>query len=165
MHWVWKAGDSVCFHRSFFGGHHAVCRIVRAFGAQYQLFCSLGIISTPLSKVELVPLNDCSISLETWRQAPLISLRSLITELACLELCNCSLPTIPDIIELKSPAGESTGSVMWVKNALYSLTRASQSEVTSPTGWLSDEVITAAQLLLLQYFPIGIVCDYSPPVV
>ena len=46
-----------------------------------------------------------------------------------------SLPTIPDIIELKSPDGERTGSDMWVKNALYSLTRASQSEVTSPTGW------------------------------
>ena len=148
-----KVGDSVCFHRSFFGGQHAVCRIVRDFGAQHQLFCSLGIISTPISEVELVPLNDCSISLDAWRQAPMVSLRSLITDPSCLELCNCSLPTIPDIIKLKSPDGESTGSDMWVKNALYSLTRASQSEVTSPTGWLSDEVITAAQLLLLQYFP------------
>ena len=100
-----------------------------------------------------MPLNDCSISLDTWRQDPMVSLRSLITDPSCLELCNCSLPTIPDIIELKSPDGESTDSDMWVKNALYSLTRASQSEVTSPTGWLSEEVITAAQLLLLQYFP------------
>ena len=94
-----------------------------------------------------MPLNDCSVSLDTWRQAPMVSLRSLITDPSCLELCNCSLPTIPDIIELKSPDGESTGSDMWVKNALSSLTRASQSEVTSPTGWLSEEVITAAQLL------------------
>ena len=92
----------------------------------------------------------------------MVSLRSLITDPSCLELCNCSLPTIPAIIELKSPAGESTGSDMWVKNALYSLTRASQSEVTSPTGWLSDEVITAAQLLLLQ--PIWLAPHCSKPV-
>ena len=47
------------------------------------------------------PLNDCSISLDTWCQAPMESLRSLITDPSCLELCNCSLPTIPDIIELQ----------------------------------------------------------------
>ena len=61
-----KVGDSVCFHRSFFGGHHAVCRIVRDFGARYQLFCSIGHYINTSFKVELVPLNDCSISLDTY---------------------------------------------------------------------------------------------------
>ena len=45
------------------------------------------------------------------------------------------------------------GCGLWVKNLLYTLTHDDQKVVVSPTGWLTDKVITAAQMLLLQHFP------------
>ena len=36
---------------------------------------------------------------------------------------------------------------------LYSLSHSDRRTVSSPTGWLTDSVITAAQALLLQHFP------------
>ena len=146
-------GDKVCFHRMSLGKNHVACRIVRKVGERYQLFCSQGIIDTPLSAEELIPLTTCSLSLDKWRSAPMVSLRNIVDFPLVLEPCSCVLPESPEHIVLSPAEGVSTGIDTWVRNDLYSLTRASQSEVTSPTGWLADEVITAAQLLILQYFP------------
>ena len=42
---------------------------------------------------------------------------------------------------------------MWVNNLLYSLTHQDRKIIASHSGWLTDKVITAAQMLMLQYFP------------
>ena len=45
------------------------------------------------------------------------------------------------------------GCGLWVINLLYALTYDDQKVVVSPTGWLTDKVIAAAQMLLLQHYP------------
>ena len=50
---------------------------------------------------------------------------------------------------------------MWVNNLLYSLTHQDRKIIASHSGWLTDKVITAAQMLMLQYFP-GM-SDLQPP--
>ena len=42
---------------------------------------------------------------------------------------------------------------MWLNNGAYCLTRRDREVVLSQTGWLTDEIIYAAQMLLLQFFP------------
>ena len=42
---------------------------------------------------------------------------------------------------------------LWVNNGAYRLTHSDREVVLSPTGWLTDEIICAAQMLLLQFFP------------
>ena len=44
------------------------------------------------------------------------------------------------------------GHGTWVKNELYSLTNDDREMVASPK-WLTDKIITAAQMLILQHFP------------
>ena len=56
-------------------------------------------------------------------------------------------------IILSSSEDEDAGSGLWVKNLLYALTYEDHKVVVSLTGWLTEEVITAAQMLLLQHFP------------
>ena len=43
---------------------------------------------------------------------------------------------------------------MWVHNAVYSLSNSDKEIILSPCGWLSDGIITAAQKLMLQHFPL-----------
>ena len=47
----------------------------------------------------------------------------------------------------------TTTTSYWLCNTLYKLTSTDREEVLSPSGWLSDSVIAAAQLLILQEFP------------
>ena len=42
---------------------------------------------------------------------------------------------------------------MGVHNAVYSLTNADKEIILSPSGWLNDSIISAAQKLMLQHFP------------
>ena len=42
---------------------------------------------------------------------------------------------------------------MWVDNFVYTLTYKDRELVTSPTGWHTDKIINASQLLMLQHFP------------
>ena len=51
-----------------------------------------------------------------------------------------------------SSGAESLTGGNWLHNALYSLTLVNREEVLSPSGWLSDSVIAAAQLIILQEF-------------
>ena len=42
---------------------------------------------------------------------------------------------------------------MWVNNGAYCLSHSDQEIVLSRRGWLTDKIIHAAQILLLQFFP------------
>ena len=42
---------------------------------------------------------------------------------------------------------------VWVNNYAYSLTHAEWELIVCPTGWLTDKIIAAAQMLMLQHFP------------
>ena len=48
---------------------------------------------------------------------------------------------------------------VWVNNGAYCLSHSDQEIVLSRRGWLTDKIIHAAQILLLQFFP-----DMQPPV-
>ena len=48
---------------------------------------------------------------------------------------------------------ESEAPVMWVNNGAYCLSHSDQEIVLSRNGWLTDTIILAAQILLLQFFP------------
>ena len=79
-----------------------------------------------------------------------------------LEMCNCNLsePAVEDVVDLtedptviSSADGSAVVSNTWVSTPLYSLPIDKKREVLSSDGWLSDTVIGAAQLLILQEFP------------
>ena len=53
-----------------------------------------------------------------------------------------------DSVDVGSPA-----SKYWRQTPHYNLTLVNSEEVHSPTGWLSDSVIAAAQLFIQQQFP------------
>ena len=100
-----------------------------------------------------------AVSLENWRTAAQVSLGEVISDPISLEMCNCSLPEpANDFVDLTedshevSSDPESLAGGSWLHNALYTLTLDNR-EVLSPSGWLSDSVIAAAQLLILQEFP------------
>ena len=103
--------------------------------------------------------SDWSISLENWRTAARVSLDEVSSDSECLEVCKCSLPKpartvvnlTKDSQDVSSGAGSPAGG-NWLHNALYSLTLVNREEVLSPSGWLSDSVIAAAQLIILQEF-------------
>ena len=48
---------------------------------------------------------------------------------------------------------ESEAPEGWVHNGAYCLTQCDRKLVLSPSGWLTDKIICAAQMLLLQFFP------------
>ena len=73
---------------------------------------------------------------------------------AILEHCDCNLPKFSEsTVILSASEGGDRGGEMWVRNVLYTLTHDDRKMVVSPTGWLTDNVITAAQMLILQHFP------------
>ena len=103
-----------------------------------------------------------SISVDNWRIAAKISLRDVASDSTSLETCNCNLsePAVEDVVDLtedptvvSSADGSAVVSNTWVSTPLYSLHMDKKREVISPDGWLSDTVIRAAQLLILQEFP------------
>ena len=115
-----------------------------------------GCLTTSFSDSELsVPLNECrSIPLEGWKQTPRVSLQSVARDLAVTEPCNCCLPNSTALtITLSSSEDENIEGEVWVRNVLYSLTHKNQETILSPSGWLTDKVITAAQILIPQHFP------------
>ena len=50
---------------------------------------------------------------------------------------------------------------MWVHNAVYYLTNSDKEIILSPSGWLNDSIISAAQKLMLQHFPL--ISELQPP--
>ena len=124
-------------------------------GGRYQLYCAKGVLSVSFACSELVILSSCaSISLEKWRQAPRVSLRSVASDPDVVEHCDCIVPVCPESILISSASeAEYAGDASWVKNYLYSLTHGDREVVASRTGWLNDKVIAAAQMIMLQHFP------------
>ena len=78
-----------------------------------------------------------------------------------MEVCHCVLSkSAENVIELTSSDETSTGITMWVHNAAYSFTNSDKEIILSPSGWLNDSMISAAQklmlmlMLMLQHFPL-----------
>ena len=91
---------------------------------------------------------------------------------ASLEVCNCGItkPVVEHVVDptedstVVSSDGDSTvTSNTWLSTLLYTLHEDKRQEILSPDGWLSDTVIGAAQLLILQEFP-HIACLQDPTV-
>ena len=137
------------------GDFHVTCRIVGGFAGRYQLYCSKGVLNTSFSCTELIPVTGCSpIPLDEWRKALIISLRSITNDSALHERCNCCVPQTSESIVLSSASEEENESPeMWVSNGAYTLSCRDRDVVLSRRGWLTDKIICAAQMLLLQFFP------------
>ena len=150
-----KVGDYICIHSRNMGDWHVPCRIVGEFAGRYQLYCSKGILNTSFSCTELISLTGCSpIPLNEWRQAPRVSLRSVIHDAALREHCNCCVTDTSESIVISSSSEEENEALeMWVNNGAYTLSCRDREVVLSRRGWLTDKIICAAQMLLLQFFP------------
>ena len=150
-----EIGDYIGIHSKTMGESHVPCCVVGEFGGRFQLYCSKGVLNVSFSSSELIPLTTCaSIPLDNWRQAPKVSLRSLTRDPAIAEHCDCNLTLCSESIVVSSASeAEDTEHNMWVKNHVYSLTHHDREVVASRTGWLNDNVIATAQMLMLQYFP------------
>ena len=150
-----KVGDHVCIHSRSILGFHLVCRIVEEFAGRYQLYCAKGVLNTSFSCTELIPVSGCSpIPLNEWRKAPKITLRNATNDKTLHEHCNCSVPEASESIMLSSASeDENEAPELWVNNSAYTLNCHDSELVLSRKGWLTDKIICAAQMILLQYFP------------
>ncbi len=164
-----EVGMYVYLHSSRFGKQHLLCRIAKKVGNLFRLYCGGDILNASYSpKVLTISLSDSnhSLSLGNWRASPKISLAAAALEAACLAKCKCVIPK-PVVVEILEDDGPTTAatsdatSEVWMDNCLYKLTLAEKEEVVSPCGWLSDRVITAAQLLMLQHSPL--MAGLQPP--
>ena len=150
-----KVGDYVCVHSSTLATSHVPCRIVGICDGRYQLYCAKGVINTSFSCTEVTPLTSCaSIPLDKWRQSPRVSLRSVASNPEVTEHCECAAPLCSESIVISS--GAEDGAMVrdvWINNYVYSLTHDERELIVCPTGWLTDKIIAAAQMLMLQHFP------------
>ena len=149
-----KVGDHVCVHSRFMGSSHLPCRIVREFDGCYQLYCAKGVLMNSFCAIELTPLASGSvISLER-RKAPKVSLRSASDDTTLIICTNCNVPSSFDCAEISSASeGESEAPDLWVNCGAYTLSRSGEKIILSPRGWLTDNIVSAAQTLLLQFHP------------
>ena len=160
---ILKLGDCVNLHNSKLGKYHLPCCIVQIFGDRCLLCCRKGVLTTGYTKGQLVAITgNVTISAENWRTAAKVSLKKVVDDPANLEVCNCCIarPVVEHIIDLtedstvvSSDESSTTVSNNWLSTPLYTLHVDKKQEILSPDGWLSDTVIKAAQLLILQEFP------------
>ena len=157
-----KVGDCVNLHDGKLGKYHLPCCVVQVFGDRCLLCCDKGVLTTGYAKRQLTAIgSDVSISVDNWRTAAKISLRDMANDSASLKMCNCSLsePAVEHVDLTEDPTlassadGSAVASSTWVSTPLYSLHIDKKLEILSSDGWLSDTVIRAAQLLILQEFP------------
>ena len=150
-----KVGDHVCVHSRFMGSSHLPCRIVREFDGRYQLYCAKGVLINSFCATELTRLASGSvISLQNWRKAPKVSLRSAADDTTLIVCTNCSVPSSFDCAEISSASeGESEAPDLWVNCGAYTLSRSDEGIILSPRGWLTDNIVSAAQMLLFQFHP------------
>lgn len=120
---------------------------------------------TSFSAGELTPrVGGPVIPLVDWRQASKVSLQSVCTDPAMLERCECDLPVASSeaVVISSESEGENEAPEVWVSNGAYSLSHSDRQLVLSKRGWLTDEIISAAQSLLLQFYPS--MAGLQPPV-
>ena len=60
-----------------------------------------------------------------------------------MEVCHCVLSKSTKNVKLTSSDEMSTGIIMWVHNAVYSLTNSDKEIILSPSVWLNDSIISA----------------------
>ena len=81
-----------------------------------------------------------------------------------VSMCACNYGLAKTVIEhvvdltedptvVSSADGSAVASNTWLSTPLYTLQVDKKWEIVSPDGWLSDAVISADQLLILQEFP------------
>ena len=150
-----NVGDYVCIHSRRIQGFDILCRIVGEFAGRYQLYCAKGVLNTSFSCTELIPVTGCSpIPLNEWRKAPKITLRSATNNRTLHEHCNCSVPETSESIVISSASEEENKAPdVWINNVAYTLNCCDKEIVLSRRGWLTDKIICAAQMPLLQFFP------------
>ena len=168
-----QLGAYVALHRQHMKGRHLVCRVVQNNGHSYTLYCKRGTLAERIGS-QGETLQPCSkrhtdIPLNQWRQSEVISHKTIDEK--DLEECHCNLDRGSDIVCLEEGITEEQ-SVGSIHSALYSLSSSDvdtilksadsdlrtieqtiQPPIQQPVGWLSDAVIGASQLLLLQHFP------------
>ena len=115
----------------------------------------------------LMPLNNgWTVSVENWRTAAEVSIGKIINDPANTKVCRCLANQTKNIADLAlssdnvSADAATTTTSDCLCNALYN--SIDREEALSPSGWLSDSVIAADQLLILQKFPH--ICDLQSPV-
>ena len=82
------------------------------------------------------------------------TLRTATNAATLHEHCNCSVPEISESIVIYSASeDENEEPEMWVNNGAYNLNCRDKEVVLSRRGWLTDKIICAAQMILLQFFP------------
>ena len=151
-----KVGDYVCIHSRSIQGFHIPCLIVEEFsGSRYQLYCTKGVLNTSFSSSELIPVSSCSpIPLHLWRTAPRITLCCATNDTTLHEPCNCSvMETFESIVISSASEVGSKEPEVWVSNAAYTLNPWDKKIVLSRRGWLNHKIISAAQMILVQFFP------------
>ena len=160
-----EVGNYVCLHSSRLVSQHVPCRIMRKSKKGYQLYCRKGILNSTYPSDALTSLdgNRC-ITLDAWRQASKISFRTVINDSSCMEVCHCVLSkSAENVVELTSSDETSTGITMWVHNAVYSLLNSDKEIILSPSGWLNDSIISAAQKLMLMLQHCPLMSGLQPP--
>ena len=149
-------GDYVCVHSiQGVAKLHVVCRIVECMHERFRLYCTKGLLNTSFLRSEVTPIaSKTPIPLDSWRKAPSISLRSVASDPAVADQCNCDIPPCSESVVIGAASeAEEMPLELWVGNCIYRLTHEDRELVITPTGWLTDKIIMAAQLLILQHFP------------
>ena len=89
-----------------------------------------------------------------WKIGAKVSLHNVARDPTLVECCNCHVPICSDSIVISSASVEEHEAPdLWVNICAYCLTHDDREVVLSPTGWLTDKIICAAQMILLQFFP------------
>ena len=117
--------------------------------------CSEGIVITSFCATELTPLaSGSSISLENWRQAPKVSFRSVADNPALLECCNCDIPVCSGsiVISLRHQRRMRHQTCDWTVVPTV-LSHRDEGVILSERGCLTHNIVCAAQMLLMQFFP------------
>ena len=162
---VLQVGDYVTVHTRRVGGRHLPCRVVVEVCGRFQLYCSKGILDTTYCHTELTHLTVSfpTVPLDNWRLSPRISMRKAASDQELVANCECHNIISPEslIVSLSSEE-ESEVSDLWVNNGAYCLNGSERRLVISPKGWLTDRIISTAEILLLQFHPN--VAGLQPPV-
>ena len=156
-----KVGDHAYMHVGRLERYHIPCRVVQVVNKRCKLYCCKGVLNMCYSYSDLKALSSYwSISLENWRTATQVSAKEVISDPANLDVWECCVSNparnVIDLTEDSQDSSSGAGSPAgryWLRNTLYILTSTNKEEVLSHSSWLSDSVISAAQLLILQEFP------------
>ncbi len=145
-----QVGDYVCLHSSTPGKYHIPCRITEVVGDRYRLCCKQGLFGNCFDRSALTPVSSSYlISLDGWRMARSVRFPRVIAD--SVDLCECMLPVSEEVVVSDGDLTEDSGKT-WVENPLYRLKDSDRETIVS-RDWLGDEIIQAAQLLILQDYP------------